>query len=205
MVFSERLGEFIFICFYNYSLWKVKMRPTWFLDVDGVINALSKIQQRHFNEFPTWEQKQVNGFTIRYSPEVVDFINRMSERVDIKWNTTWHHQAVDLLSPVLGLKPFEVAQAEGMASPGDYINHQAHNRWWKMNSVLEHIESGGLDFIWTDDHLTQTVRHHVRRQADFEGLESCMIIPDGEMGLTRGHLERIEKFVDTLDKYGMGG
>lgn len=182
------------------------MRPSWFLDVDGVINALSPIQQRHLNEFSVWDEKRVNGYKIRYAPEVIDFINRMSERVDIKWNTTWQDNALIHLSPALGLKTFSVVNAPGVNSPNGSMNRSGdlpENRWWKMNAVIDHIEAGGIDFIWTDDHLTPNVRNYIRRKADFEGLETSIITPDGEMGLTRANLTRIKSFVDNLAKYGV--
>lgn len=195
---------FKFTTSHIYPLGRLKMRPIWFLDVDGVLNALSKIEQRHIDEFPVWNEKEVNGYKIRYAPEVIDFINRMSERVDIKWNTTWQTQAVTLLAPALGLNKFDVVEARGISSPSGSFNRGGdlpENRWWKLNTVLENIEGSAADFIWTDDHLIGEVRHYTRRKADFEGIEHLIITPDGEMGLTCKDLLRIEDFVSTLEKY----
>lgn len=177
------------------------MNPVWFLDVDGVINALSTVGEKHYEEFSCWEEVRVNGYRIRYAPELIEFINRMSERVDIHWLTTWDDNAVTMLAPALGLKEFKVAKATGLVLPFAGMNYLAQNRWWKWNAVIEHIENGGGDFIWTDDQNTATVRNATRKLADKEGLEHSIITPSKDTGLGRLDITRIENFVDTLEKY----
>lgn len=183
-------------------------KPVWFLDVDGVINAVSKIENIHYSQFPTWEEKIVNGYKIRYSPEVVDFINKMSERVEVRWLTTWRDKAVDMLAPALGINVFPFDNADGRWSPYGNFNGQNYlpeNRWWKLNVVLNHIENGGENFIWSDDDLYPQVRNYVRKTADAEGMESLFVTPEIKYGLTPQNLERIENFVSQMEIHYPGG
>lgn len=183
-------------------------KPVWFLDVDGVINAVSKIENVHYSQFSTWEEKMVNGYKIRYSPEVVDFINRMSERVEVRWLTTWRDKAVDMLAPALGINVFPFDNAEGRWSPyGNFNGHNylPENRWWKLNVILKHIEDGGENFIWSDDDLYPHVRNYVRKIADKEGMESLFVTPEIKYGLNVQNLQRIENFVSQMEKHYPGG
>lgn len=177
-------------------------KPIWFLDVDGVINACSKISNIHYSQFPRWEETIVNGYTIRYSPDVIDFINRMSDRVEIRWLTTWRDKAVTDLAPKLGLKDFPFEDAEGRWNAHGSFNGQNHlpeNRWWKLNVILKHIETAGENFIWTDDDMTTYVQNYVRRMADFEGMETFFVSPKIEYGLLSENLVRIETFVEKME------
>jgi hypothetical protein len=179
-------------------------KPVWFLDVDGVINAVSKIENVHYSQFSTWEETVVNGYKIRYSPEVVDFINKMSERVEVRWLTTWRDKAVEMLAPALGINVFPYDNAEGRWNPNGSFggqNYLPENRWWKLNVILNHIENGGEHFIWSDDDLNPYVRNYVRKIADVEGMETVFITPEMKYGLTGQNLERIEKFVSNMEKY----
>lgn len=183
-------------------------KPVWFLDVDGVINVVSKIGNEHYSRFPRWEEVEVAGYKIRYSPDLVEFINNISARVDVRMLTTWKNASVELLAPAIGLKNFPVEDSVGTWSANGSFNgghHLPENRWWKLNCILNHIETRKSDFIWSDDDLYPQVRNYARRMADFEGLETCLITPHLTLGLEPVHLERIEKFVAAIEKYYPAG
>ena len=179
-------------------------RPVWFLDIDGVINAVSKIDNSHYSRFSEWKEVEVNGYKIRYAPDVIDFINKMSDRVEVRFLTTWKNKAHEMLAPAVGLKEFPHDDSVGTYSPNGSFNgghHLPENRWWKLNVILDHIENGGEHFIWTDDDISIQARNYARRMAEFEGLETSILIPHMPLGLEPWHLERIESFVANLEKY----
>lgn len=182
------------------------MTTTWFLDVDGVINALHHLSAQHLEEFEDWNIVKVNGYSISYATEVIDFINAMSEKVEIVWLTTWADNAPLMLAPALGLKEFKVASSStGLVLPFESmngINSIPANRWWKLNVIMNHIELNGGSFIWTDDQMTSEVRHNTRSIADREGIEYNLTTPAKGTGLNRKDLAGIKNFIDTLEKYG---
>lgn len=179
-------------------------RPVWFLDIDGVINAVSKIENSHYSRFNEWHEVEVNGYKIRYATDVIDFINRMSERVEIRFLTTWKDKAVEMLAPAVGLNVFPYDDSIGTwGANGSFggSHEDPANRWWKLNVIMKHIEKSEDHFIWTDDDMTTHVRNYARRMADFEGLETCLLTPYISFGLEPWHLERIEKFVENVEKH----
>lgn len=176
-------------------------KPIWFCDVDGVINAVAKLDKTHFKNYTDWKTVVVNGYTICYAEEVVDFMNRMSNRVDIKMLTTWKYDSMTMLAPAIGLRTdLEVIDVPGVWSPLS-MSIERESRWWKLNAIMDNINSpDGADFIWTDDDIGSTDRNYVKRMAEFEGLESLVITPHMGLGLEPEHLRRMEAFAEAFEK-----
>jgi hypothetical protein len=115
-------------------------RPLMFLDVDGVVNAIPYMKPEFQVEFSdAKETKCTHGITtwpINYSPTVVAKINAWSELAEIRWLTSWRHDARYRLAPLIGLKDFQVCS---------FFK-------WQAKQVEVHKESD-LDrpIIWIDD------------------------------------------------------
>lgn len=176
-------------------------RPTWFCDVDGVINAVSALDKTHYKSFPDWNIVEVNGYTITYAPEVIDFMNRMADRLTLKMLTTWKYDSITKLAPAIGLRTdLEVVDTPGAWSPLS-MSHDRENRWWKLNAIMDHINSpDNTDLIWSDDDLGSYDRNYVKRMAEFEGLEVLLLTPHTGVALTRDHINRVESFVEAFEK-----
>lgn len=176
-------------------------KPVWFCDVDGVINAVSKLDKTHFKNFKDWKTVVVNGYTISYAEDVVNFMNRMSERVDIKMLTTWKYDSMTMLAPAIGLRTdLEVVDVPGIWSPLS-LNDNREHRWWKLNAIIDNInDPDAADFIWTDDDIGSHDRNYVKRMSEFAGLECLVITPHMGVALEPEHLRRIEAFAEAFEK-----
>jgi len=87
--------------------------PVWLLDVDGVVNAVSR-----FPDPKVWDDWQsgtavADGteWPITFSPSVTGTIRRLHEQglVEVRWLTTWRGNANGSLRDLLGLPEFAVA------------------------------------------------------------------------------------------------
>lgn len=177
------------------------IKPVWLLDVDGVINACTF---PHFPDtFPkdTWRLEMVApgdphmyaapgpAYPIRFSTEVVDFINHMADIVDIRWHTTWQDSAITHLSPALGIRtdiPVMIAN--------EFRNTNHNKYWWKMPAALRVVNDEERTLIWTDDDLSGSEIRHFSENIAWDNTKHLLITPDTVAGLTPANLERIEEF-----------
>ena len=78
------------------------MIPVWLLDVDGVINVTPQLGRGSQWPRNQWTKRRVrsNGtqWTVTIADAVLDFLRRAdaSGRVEIRWHTTWQHDALKL-------------------------------------------------------------------------------------------------------------
>ena len=129
------------------------MSTTIYLDVDGVLNAVSK---RHPSLSATgwdkWETAPVNGWPILWSPELIAELNELAARDDVtfKWLTTWTDDAAKVLSPAIGIKG-----QEWEVLHGDQHAWGGRRGWWKLEAIRADVEATNPDlFIWIDDDLS---------------------------------------------------
>ncbi|MEV4991253.1 HAD domain-containing protein [Pseudarthrobacter sp. LMD1-1-1.1] len=164
------------------------MTTTIYLDVDGVINAVTK----HVPTTTGWGEyarRKVNSFPIMYAPALVDALNELANRDDvtIKWLTTWERDAAEDLSPALGIngKEWPVLTGDQDAWHGE--------GWWKLEAIRADVEATAPDkFFWIDDDLA----------AELPALEWLATRPEGtgitpkmREGLTTEHVDQIKAAV----------
>lgn len=159
-------------------------RAIWFLDVDGVLNALSLAPGEHYRE------AHLNGFPIKWNPAIVEHINEIhsSGRVNIVWLTTWGKDANTFISPALGLPEFEVA-----ADPDDEAVETFGRDWWKFKTVQEwHADNLHKRFVWTDDDLA------IEREAtQWARMRNFYIAhPNPYKGLLTNEIDHIRSFIN---------
>lgn len=157
--------------------------PVWYLDVDGVINALHRGPVRAGYEVTTAVAHGME-FEIRYRPAVVDFINDVSRRglAEVRWLTTWEGDARTSLAPVVGLDEFSAYRDDRDLPPG---------RWWKAEVVTQEFRRKGQQFLWTDDELVEECPAMFAPAA----VPWCAICPDSHFGLDDAALEDITRFL----------
>ncbi|WP_088317347.1 HAD domain-containing protein [Kineosporia sp. R_H_3] len=195
--------------------------PLWFLDVDGVVNAISaQPDPAVWNDWSTG-RATVDGrpWTIRFSPTVTSTVARLHTEglAEVCWLTTWGHAVNDDLRVVLGLPELPVAGTfeEGSddgpvpdAAPQDPDRPQSHARlgdrataldpltgvWWKLDVVrLIHAVDPDRRIVWTDDDLRLYPEALEWFRANARGL--CLA-PDETVGLTREHLAAVRDYLD---------
>jgi hypothetical protein len=163
-------------------------KVTWFLDIDGVLNA--------FPDPPTdgkleWKNERIAGFSIWYSPTVIDFINSAVESglVEVRWLTTWEHMANADFAPAVGLKgPWEVMERKG--------TYPDISGWWKAD-LLQAWRKDNPDapVIWTDDDITFFLGDDKEKVLELAGRNSMVVCPFTSVGLDSYALEKIGYFI----------
>ena len=189
--------------------------PALLLDVDGVLNAISR--KGDPSAWPDWQQGQARNrhgqYPILYSPTVVASVRRWYDEglAEITWLTTWLDDANGELRNLLGLPAFPVLgapQYERAAHPvaGTYEGPPAHadlagahaasrltGRWWKFDAVLEVVAAQpGRPLVWIDDDLR--VERAVRQW--MEAHTTCLLVaPLTHVGLIPRHLRTVEDWL----------
>lgn len=171
--------------------------PVWFLDVDGVINAVTKTPDDTIWHYQQSMVKSRSGyFPIAWSQDVVRFISFMqsAQLADVRWLTTWADDANLDLADQLGLPQLPVA---------GWPQHKT--RWWKADVIKQWArENPDVPFIWTDDDLRWEENMLAWCEAEASTRPVLVLSPDTKVGLTNGDLDRVAKFVANLADLELG-
>lgn len=187
-------------------------RPLVLLDVDGVLNAVPR-----FGDPGAWTDCRSgeadaagSRFRITWSPTVVDAVLAWREVADVRWLTTWGHDANVSLRRLVGLPELAVAGTydepvdQGGAGAADLGagSHAARTpaapdpltgRWWKFDVVREIVRADpSRRIVWLDDDLAgqDDIRIWMRREV------ICLLVaPEPSSGLTADHLESVDAFL----------
>ena len=133
--------------------------PIWFLDIDGVVNAISDAIPPGYRR--TTALTMGRGWRIVYSPDVVDFINfaHRQRLAEVRWLTTWEQDAHRELAPTVGLDAFPAYDIPDADSPSG---------WWKADVVALSVAEEKRPIIWTDDDLGQEDVNFLDGSSDVE-------------------------------------
>ncbi len=160
--------------------------PVWFLDIDGVINAVTDSTPAGYR----FEMVETMGqqWPIRWRPEVVDFVNRVSRNglAEVRWLTTWEQDASANLAPALGFDEFDSY---------DIPDSDSRGGWWKTDVVTEFIATEGRPFVWTDDDLAI---EDVSMLRDVE-LDHLALSPAPAVALSDEDLARIHHALQSMN------
>lgn len=150
--------------------------PIWFLDIDGVINALDDGHLPHLTQ--TTARTMDTDWPIRYFPDVIEFINLVHRQglAEVRWLTTWGQDARTSLAPAVGLDDFYAY---------DLVDSTG---WWKADIVGESIERDARRIVWTDDDLDTEDVSFLDGQTSHAAL---VIAPAALTGLTSIDLSRV--------------
>jgi hypothetical protein len=183
--------------------------PILLLDVDGVLNALPEVR----DDLGVWDDWKFGHATadgaqwpIIWSPSVVAALLDWHGRglVELRWLTTWGHDANVELRSLLGLPELPVAgtHQDAGAPSGQATAGAAHasvapaapdplsGRWWKYDIVARLVHSEpGRRLIWVDDDLHR-FNGAFARWAD-EQPSVTPVRPDPRCGLSPADLEGI--------------
>ncbi len=175
--------------------------PIWFLDVDGVINAITSRDTDRFQSGRANPDGPGAGnyqFSIRWDASIIARINELQDsgRVKVMWLTTWGSGANGQLRELIGINELEVADEppsmRGYASYDD--NEPAPGGWWKAGTVRTFVENSPANrkFIWTDDDII-----HEPHAIEYIGSHNILAIAPLEyVTLVHDDIDKIELFLD---------
>lgn len=166
---------------------------TWFLDVDGVINAL--VWSPPYDYYKQGSAIcQGAEFNIVWNTKLIDRINDVHEKEDIEivWLTTWGNCANGGLRELLGLPKFRVIEP-----PLDDELDGYDFDWWKFKAVQEEYERApeGYKFAWTDDDLaieTKCTQWAAQRRI-------LTIYPRPHAGLATADVDAVKNYLKRKD------
>lgn len=189
--------------------------PLWLLDVDGVLNAVTRVPDSAV--WPDWAEgfaaAEGRRWPITFSRTVTRTITRLhqSGAAEVQWLTTWGDAANDELAVLLGLPALKVAgrrEDHGVrgwrrfggahsagthaAATGAAARDELTGRWWKFDVVRDVLAAEpGRPVVWTDDDLASFAGARTWLQ---EHADVLLLAPDPEVGLTALELREVEEF-----------
>lgn len=169
------------------------MRTIVYLDVDGVINAVSgKPPRQNTGWEGEWSREEVMRFFILWSHELVDGLNELALRDDVtvKWLTTWQELAPKELCPVTGIQGQSWEVLYGDLESHGYMDH----RWWKLDAIQEDFDKEQPDkAVWIDDDIFM-----YRDAMDWteNHPEIHVVCPTMAHGVTKKQFNGIIEFID---------
>jgi hypothetical protein len=173
--------------------------PVWFLDVDGVVNAISNICPEGFSSgYARPNEEHYNQYKIQWDPRVIDAINDLhrSGVIEVQWLTTWGSGANGELRKLIGINELDVAceppgaVAESWAT---YAPPTPSREWWKLTFIKQwHEENPGRKFVWTDDDIPlEDVAEEFVKQT----MTCFAIAPLQQRTLTIREVDRVERWL----------
>ncbi|MCU1676595.1 MAG: hypothetical protein JWM93_1353, partial [Frankiales bacterium] len=148
--------------------------PLWLLDVDGVVNAVTRVPDP--SVWHDWQRGSAVAdgieWPIVFSRTVARTVRRLHEErlAEVRWLTTWGEAANESLRHLLELPQLAVVARQERRqlapfpdAPGaaDGAFHGAASvaegprEWWKFGAVRRLVQAtdNGRSLIWTDDDL----------------------------------------------------
>lgn len=182
------------------------VKPILLLDIDGVLNAIAKDLATHAWPEDDWIVGEAQGsrfmWQIAASRSVCEFLRELHKEdlVEIRWHTTWQHQA-EGVAKILGLPTFPVHKAPEFR-PGHW--HSVSNSpdvpsrdvWWKLPGVYR-AATEGRPVIWVDDDIDAYVTDNQRARLLDQGA-ILLVCPDHKCGLVQRELNKIKDFVESF-------
>lgn len=165
-------------------------KPIWLLDVDGVINAVNH-QPPDGHELIDVQDHRGIEWPIIFRRPLVDFINNIhaSGLAEVRWLTTWEHDARLRLAPLLGFDDFEVVERD--ESPTE----DSEATWWKSLAAQRlAMENPERPIIWTDDDIDYAIVNEEIEWMNDLAEDFLVISPRTTVGLTEEDCDKILDF-----------
>ncbi|MBM3678669.1 MAG: hypothetical protein FJW96_12430 [Actinobacteria bacterium] len=154
------------------------MRPTLYLDVDGVLLPLGNGARQS-------ERLRVGPFYVHFPTELRQLVPALHAAFEIVWATSWCEEANREVAPLVGLP----------ALPA--LDVTAH--WRKLELVSAHA---GIDrpIAWVDDRLEP----EAWEWADARPGASLLVRPESRRGLTPEHVDELLGFASAVGRIASG-
>ncbi len=175
-------------------------RPVWLLDIDGVINAITKKPDPSVWPRDQWVRTTAfSGDDIEWpilaATPVLDFLRRVHEkgRAEIWWHSTWQHYSVNV-GMALDLPEWPVLDCPEFAEQETFIATPLVERervWWKFPAV-QRLLVQGKRLLWTDDDAKFQLDFRKKREWEPQAL---VVAPHETTGLAPRHLRHIDRWL----------
>lgn len=157
----------------------VSRRPLLFVDIDGVLNPYGPECPPGFAEHDLFPGEA----PVRVCASHGGWLRELAIPYELVWGSWWDESGRALLATVLDLPTFHgaVRVPNGRSHPD-----------WKVPGVAE--LAGARALAWLDDQFTPDAGTWAERRA-----EPTLLIPvDPDLGLTRGHVDRLLEWASGL-------
>jgi hypothetical protein len=169
-------------------------KPLLWLDVDGVVNGSEGSDEQQTIACFGWG---MSSWPVRFSPQIVRELNRLSSVCDVHWATGWGKRARFRLAPAIGLNDFNVWNDNGSLDG---------------KGTLDKVVNFNRPLIWIDDELDDRGKKCFLKQAPkvraaFKNhllLAPCLVETNpkkyldwDDYGLTMRHIAQIDAFLAT--------
>ena len=165
------------------------VKPTIYCDVDGVINTTQKLENGTtkiiYRKLPSLGEK-LWKIPLRINWHNHTTLTLAALQVNFYWLTTWNHQAVHILEPLIGIKSTGVI-------PYRMPLKEARRQYTKYELLKAHQAENPSPFIWIDDVATQ----HYKKEHFKDAQPHLIIRTNKRLGITPEHLQQIHDFVTT--------
>lgn len=150
--------------------------PVVLLDVDGVVNAISKQLPTRCWPPGQWTKAKIKArdgveYPFAWAAPVVQWLTGLhaSGRAEIRWHTTWQHEAL-VVGQTLGLPEFAVQECpewqqycdNGSALRADLARARMPG-WWKYPAAERVLTEEKRKLIWIDDDIYEYVTPRSRK------------------------------------------
>ena len=183
-------------------------KPILLLDIDGVVNAMSKQAPTHVWKASQWNrgtQLARDGveYPMLWATPVIEWLSSLHTggRVEIRWHSTWQHEA-PLVGKLMGLPEFEVQecpefgsyQDNGSALASDLIK-ACMPPWWKYPAAERVVTEEKRPLIWIDDDIDYQISRGARDA--LRGLHRLRLVcPSQGTGIVPKHMKIVNEAVE---------
>jgi len=172
-------------------------RPTLYLDIDGVINAIPD------EPAPTgYSMHLIDGYVIHFHDEIVAMVARLAECYDIVWFTLWNQRAAPLIGPHVGLQNAPHLHTSWQLGMQTMVT-QGHSEaaidfvLYAKTPLLKDGVALDARWIWIDDSHGRGDHNYLTREG-FDPANFRLLRTDRRVGLTWPDVERAVAWIPEL-------
>lgn len=181
--------------------------PVLLLDIDGVVNAMSKQAPTHVWKAAHWRRFDYPGpgvtCPLLWSQPVVDWLTVLHEtnQVEIRWHTTWQDEALDF-GKIVGLPELKIQECpewdeyrtNGSALAARLIS-ECMPGWWKYPAAERVVAQEKRRLIWIDDEIDWEISRGAR-DALGHIHQLRLIWPDRGTGIIPKHMRIVGETIE---------
>jgi hypothetical protein len=178
-------------------------RPTLYLDIDGVLNAIPE-----YPGPPGYTVHLMDGYAIHLHDELPAMIDRLGQHFDIVWFTLWNERAALLMGPHVGLQntPYLFTSwriGEQVMLDQGYPPAAIDRVLYAKSPILAMDVDRRDRWVWIDDGHGRDDHAYLTREG-FDPASFRLLQTDVRTGLTWADVERAIAWVPDLGKVAEG-